>query len=538
MTIPCRVLMIYPKFVPNSFWNYAEACELVGAKYPAAPLGLITVAAMLPKHWNIRLVNRNTDALTDADLDWADLVMISGMLNQQPDFIYLIDLAHLHGKPVCVGGPDVSSSPHLYADADFQVIGEAEHVIEQFIAAWERGERNGVFIAEKFKIDVTQSPMPRYDLLNFDHYLFIGVQYSRGCPFTCEFCDIIELYGRVPRTKTNDQILAELQALYDHGYRGHVDFVDDNFIGNKKNLRTLLPRLKAWLEEHDYPFEFSTEASINIADDSELLQAMKDANFFAIFVGIESPDPETLVQMKKKQNTRRNIAECIHKIYSYGMFVTAGFIVGFDNEKASMGQAMADFIEEASIPVCMIGLLYALPGTQLTRRLAAEGRLHQGHDLMNVEQAGDQCTLGCNFDTKRPLRDILADYKAVLGHAYSPTAYAGRLSRLAAMLDRSDRRRDLPDGDVRKRLGGIDSVHKIMRAVPEVREPFWKTFVEVAKTNPGALRYIVMLMALYMHLGPFSQRVIGEIDRRIAELDDVLPLPATELERVLPPATV
>jgi radical SAM superfamily enzyme YgiQ (UPF0313 family) len=538
MTIPCRVLMIYPKFVPNSFWNYAEACELVGARYPAAPLGLITVAAMLPKHWSIRLVNRNTEALTDADLDWADLVMIGGMLNQQPDFIYLIDLAHLHGKPVCVGGPDVSSSPHLYADADFQVVGEAEHVIEQFIAAWERGERNGVFIAEKFKIDVTQSPMPRYDLLNFDHYLFIGVQYSRGCPFTCEFCDIIELYGRVPRTKTNDQILAELQALYDHGYRGHVDFVDDNFIGNKKNLRTLLPQLKAWLEEHDYPFEFSTEASINIADDSELLQAMKDTNFFAIFVGIESPDPETLVQMKKKQNTRRNIAECIHKIYGYGMFVTAGFIVGFDNEKASMGEAMADFIEEASIPVCMVGLLYALPGTQLTRRLAAEGRLHQGHDLMNVEQAGDQCTLGCNFDTKRPLRDILADYKAVLGHVYSPAAYAGRLSRLAAMLNRSDRRRDLPDGDVRKRLGGIDSVHKIMRALPKVREPFWKTFVEVAKTNPGALRYIVMLMALYMHLGPFSERVIGEIDRRIADLDDV-PLPrATAVGQVLPPATV
>src|SRR5437879_7794851 len=236
MTIRCRVLMVYPKFIPNSFWNYTEACELVGAKYPAAPLGLITVAAMLPKHWDIRLINRNTEPLTDADLDWADLVMIGGMLNQQPDFVYLIDLAHLHGKPVCVGGPDVSSSPHLYADADFQVIGEAEQIIEHFIAAWERGERKGVFTAEKFKVDVTLSPMPRYDLIKFDHYLFIGLQYSRGCPFTCEFCDIIELYGRVPRTKTNDQILAELQALYDHGYRGHIDFVDDNFIGNKKNL--------------------------------------------------------------------------------------------------------------------------------------------------------------------------------------------------------------------------------------------------------------------------------------------------------------
>ena len=517
MTITCRVLMLYPKFVPNSFWNYTEACELVGAKYPAAPLGLITVAAMLPSDWDVRLVDRNTQPLNEADLDWADLVMIGGMLNQQPDFIHLIDLAHRSGKPVCVGGPDVSSSPHLYAKADFQVIGEAEEIISEFISAWQRGERKGVFTAEKFTIDVTRSPMPRYDLINFDDYLFIGVQYSRGCPFTCEFCDIIELYGRVPRTKTNDQILAELQALYDQGYRGHVDFVDDNFIGNKKNLRTLLPRLKTWLEQHDYPFEFSTEASVNIADDDQLLQAMKDTNFFGIFVGIESPDPETLVQMKKKQNTKRNIAECIHKIYSYGMFVTAGFIVGFDTEKVSMGQAMIDFIEETNIPVCMVGLLYALPGTQLTRRLAKEGRLHEGHDVMKVE--GDQCTLGCNFDTKRPLRDILVDYKAVLEHVYSPAAYAGRLSRLAAMLDRSGRHPELSEGDIRKKLDGVQVVHGIMRAVPEAREPFWMAFVKVAKTNPNALRYIVMLMALYTHLGPFSKHVAGEIDRRIAELD-------------------
>ena len=283
--------------------------------------------------------------------------------------------------------------------------------------------------------------------------------------------------------------------------------------------RRISARLKAWLEERDYPFEFSTEASVNIADDDNLLQAMKDANFFGIFVGIESPDPETLVHMKKKQNTRRNIAECIHKIYGYGMFVTAGFIVGFDTEKVSMGQAMIDFIEETNIPVCMVGLLYALPGTQLTRRLATEGRLHEGYDLMKVEQAGDQCTLGCNFDTKRPLRDILVDYKAVLEHVFNPLAYAGRLSRLAVMLDRSDRRHDFPDGDIRKRLGSIEGVHRIMRALPEAREPFWIAFVEVAKTNPNALRYIVMLMALYMHLGPFSKNVIGEIDRRIAQLD-------------------
>ena len=389
MTITCRVLMIYPKFVPNSFWNYAAACKLVGAKYPAAPLGLITVAAMLPKHWDIRLVNRNTESLKDADIDWADLIMTGGMLNQQPDVVQLIELAHRSGKPVCVGGPDVYLKPASLRGCGLPGDRRGRRKSSSNLSRPGKGASARAYsLPRSSRSDMTQSPMPRYDLLKFDHYLFIGVQYSRGCPFTCEFCDIIELYGRVPRTKTNDQILAELQALYDHGYRGHIDFVDDNFIGNKKNLRTLLPRLDTWLEEHDYPFEFSTEASINIADDDELLQSMKDANFFAIFVGIESPDPETLVQMKKKQNTRRNIAECVHKIYSYGMFVTAGFIVGFDTEKASMGQAMIDFIEESSIPVCMIGLLYALPGTQLTRRLAKEGRLHEGHDLMDGRASG------------------------------------------------------------------------------------------------------------------------------------------------------
>ena len=523
-----RVLMIYPRFIPNSFWNYAEACELVGAKYPAAPLGLITVAALCPKEWEFRLVNRNTEDLTDADLDWADLIMIGGMLNQQPDFLYLIELAHLHGKPVCVGGPDVSSSPHLYAAADFQVIGEAEHIMKDFIAAWERGERKGVFTAEKFKIDMTQSPLPRYDLLKLEQYLYIGIQFSRGCPFTCEFCDIIELYGRVPRTKTQDQIFAELQALYDAGYRGHVDFVDDNFIGNRKHVRPMMPKLKEWLQKHDYPFEFTTEASINIADDDDMLQSMKDANFFGIFVGIESPDPETLIQMRKKQNTKRNIAESIHKIYSYGMFVTAGFILGFDSEKVSIANSMTDFIEDTSVPVCMVGLLYALPGTQLTRRLEKEGRLHKGHDIMRVERAGDQCTLGCNFDTKRPLRDILTDYKTVLANVFTPEAYAGRLKRMAAMMDRSGRPKQLADGDIRKGHG-VNVLYKIMQTLPEVRGPFWKTFVEISKTNPDALRPIVTLMAMYLHLGPFSKHVIGEIDRRIRELDEVAPPTAAEI---------
>lgn len=515
---PCRVLMIYPRFTAETFWNFAEACSLIGARYPAAPLGLITVAALLPASWDIRLVNRNCEELGADDIAWADLVMTGGMLAQQVDTLGLIALCHQQGKPVAVGGPDPTSSPHVYAAADFGVLGEAEGIIDAFVAAWEAGERSGVFTAPKFEIDVTKSPTPRFDLLNFDDYLYIGLQFSRGCPFTCEFCDIIELYGRVPRTKTKEQIFAELETLHRLGYRGHLDFVDDNLIGNKKALKKFLPELTQWLAAHGHPFEFSTEASVNLADDDELLAMMRDANFFAVFVGIESPDPATLIATKKKQNTRRNLAESIHRIYAAGMLVTAGFIIGFDTETVSMADAMADFIEESAIPVSMVGLLYALPNTQLTRRLAGEGRLHAAHDVVS-ESFGDQCTAVINFDTRRPLRDVLTDYRNVLARIYHPDAYADRLNRLAAMLDRSGRPRNLPEGDRRRMLASIETLHRILGQAPEAREAFWNTFTHCAQSNPAALRYVVMLMALYLHLGPFSRQVIGKIDRRIAELD-------------------
>ena len=374
----------------------------------------------------------------------------------------------------------------------------------------------------KFQVDVTKTPIPRFDLLKFDQYLYIGVQFSRGCPFTCEFCDIIELYGRNPRAKTNEQMLAELDRLYELGYRGHVDFVDDNLIGNKKAVKVFLPHLKTWLEQHDYPFEFSTEASLNLADDEDLLQLMQDANFFAVFVGIESPDTETLKQMRKKQNTRRNIAESIHRIYAHGMFVTAGFIVGFDTEKGSIAEPMIDLIEETAIPVAMVGLLYALSSTQLGRRLTKEGRLHAGHDVQ-VTGDGDQCTAGLNFDTLRPRADVLADYRRVLEQVYDPVAFAGRLNRLSTMLDRSKGRREPPAGDIKLRAGALATVHRIMSRMPEVREIFWQTFTECATSNPKSVRFLVLMMAIYLHVGPFSRKVIADIDRQIANLHNQMP---------------
>ncbi|ULK96367.1 radical SAM protein [Bradyrhizobium sp. I71] len=526
---PCNVLMLYPLFSAESFWSFGESCKVMGVKRPAAPLGLITVAAMLPESWTVRLIDCNTAPLDDDDLAWADVVFTGGMMPQQADTLRLIELCRAAGKPVVVGGPDPTSSPHLYERADFRVLGEAESVIDEFIAAWESGARSGVFTAPKFQADVTKTPVPRFDLLRFEDYLYLGVQYSRGCPFTCEFCDIIELYGRVPRTKTVEQMFVELETLYGMGYRGHLDFVDDNFIGNKKSLRQFLPRLAEWQRTHGYPFEFSTEASVNLADDPELLELMGAANFFGIFVGIESPDPATLVAMRKKQNTRRNIAESIHKIYAAGMLVTAGFIVGFDNEKVSMAEAMIEFIEEAAIPVAMVGLLYALPNTQLTRRLEREGRLHPGHDVAPTIGA-DQCTAGINFDPVRPLRDILLDYRRVLEHTYSPAAYAGRVDRLMTLLDRSRQRPELAEGDIRAKLGAMETVHKVVSALPEARGPLWQTFMNCAKRDTSSARIAVQMIAAYAHLGPFSRKVIAAIDERLAALDEHMPHPVVAAE--------
>src|SRR5499426_267473 len=345
-----NVLMVYPRFVADSFFNFRSACEAIGRRSAAAPLGLITVAALLPSEWRVRFLDRNVEELTERDLAWAELVMTGGMIVQQRDTLDIIRMCRARGIPVAVGGPDATSSPHVYREADFQVIGEAEDIMADFVAAVEGGAEHGVFEAAKFQVDVGKSPIPRFDLLKLENYLSVGVQFSRGCPFTCEFCDIIELYGRVPRAKTNEQMLAELDALYRAGYRGHVDFVDDNLIGNKKALKRFLPELIAWQRARGTPFRFSTEASINLADDPELLRMLREANFFVIFVGIESPDTDTLILTQKKQNTRRSLADSIHKIYAAGIVVIGGFIVGFDSEKASVADAMIDCIEATDIP--------------------------------------------------------------------------------------------------------------------------------------------------------------------------------------------
>jgi len=518
----CNVLLVYPRFDNPSFWDLTAACEVIGRRRTNPPLGLITVAALLPPHWAVRLIDRNAEELTDSDLDWADLVMTGGMLPQQPDTLRIVSLCNARGKPVAVGGPDVTSSPHAYANADIRVIGEAEGMIDDVVRAWNAGTRHGTFEAEKFKADVTASPTPRFDLLNPGFYADASVQFSRGCPFTCEFCDIIELYGRAPRTKTTEQMLGELDALHALGHSGNVMFVDDNLIGNKKAVKQFLPHLREWQERHGYPFTFSTQASINLADDDALLTLMREANFTYVFIGIETPDDDALVSALKKQNARRNLADCIHKIYRSGMTVAAGFIVGFDGEKSSLAEEMTALIEAADIPLCMVGLLTALPQTQLTRRLRREGRLHADPDtsLFDASVGGDQCTAGLNFETLRPRQEILNDYRTVLQRVYEPSAYFGRARRLARVLvpfkPKSTLRAKAVINDLLT-LGRL--AWRLATRQRELIIPFVSTLAACLLHNPTAIKPVIVQMIIYLHAGPFARYVVGQIDQQLAVRD-------------------
>ena len=514
-----RVLLVFPRFNPNSFWALKDSCRVAGAKAPSPPLGLLTVAAMLPREWSVRLVDCNTADLSDADLASAELVMTGGMLPQADHALEVIARCRAAGVPVCVGGPDATSRPDLYAASDFRVLGEAEGILDRFIAAWQAGERGGTFEAVKFQADVTTSPVPRWDLIDFNDYLFVGLQYSRGCPFTCEFCDIIELYGRVPRANRIDHILAELDRLLALGHRGHVDFVDDNLIGNRKALKQFLPELKAWQQARGYPFMFSTEASLNLADDEQLLTMMRDANFFVVFIGIESGDDATLVAMQKKQNTKRSIAGSVERIYAAGLFAVAGFIIGFDTETDHVAAGMIDTIRSTGIPIAMLGLLTALPNTQLSRRLEKEGRTLEGWSQA-PEGSGDQCTTGLNFTTLRPRRAILTDYKAVLEEINEPAAFFGRLTRVTAAL----RRPRLPVRFNARhwarnlRIFGRTALEITLHR-PALRRPFWRFLVFALARNPRAIEFVLMNVIMFLHVGRFSRFVVGDMERRIAEID-------------------
>ena len=518
-----RCLLLVPRFSPHSYWNYREACELIDARYPAAPLGLLTVAALLPRQWDVRLLDLNVRDMDPALVDWADIVMTGGMISQQRSLLDLIDFVHARGKRIVIGGQDATSQPDVYAAADHLVLDEGEMTIAPFVADFEAGRAAKIYRSAE-KPDLTLTPVPRFDLVELDRYLHIGVQFSRGCPFNCEFCDIIELYGRKPRTKTPGQVLAELEALYRLGYRGHVDFVDDNFIGNKKQVLAVLGELLTWSRERRFPFYFSTEATINLADDPKLLAAMEAVDFRYVFVGIETPSPELLALTQKKQNLRHPIVDSVRRLNERGLVVTAGFILGFDGEQPGAADAIVDCVENAAIPMAMLGLLTALPTTQLTRRLAREGRLPEGYSLLDPTDA-DQATGGLNFTTARPRAEILAEYAAALARLYSPSSYFARVRTLAARLRRTPKQRG-PTRPIVKQLRGLAVVTWRLGFARDTAGPFWRTVLAIVLTRPTNFEAAMQMIAIYLHFRGHTRFVLDRLAQKIDA--DPRPLEARE----------
>jgi radical SAM superfamily enzyme YgiQ (UPF0313 family) len=506
-----KCLLIYPRFVFQSFWNYRKTCELLGAAYPAAPLGMATVAALLPKSWDLKFIDCNVEELTEDDIKWADIIFTGGMISQQIEHVRLIEKIKAYNKVHVVGGPDPTSSPHIYDKADYIVLGEAEITLPGFLKEFLEGKAKHIYSPGEAKADISVSPIPKFDLIKFDRYLHVGIQFSRGCPYNCEFCDIIELFGRIPRVKKPEQIICEIQSLYDLGYRGYIDIVDDNFVSNKKAVKHLLPQMADWQKNHNWPFEFGIEASINLADDEELLNLMQEVGFSSCFVGIETPDEKVLLSTQKKTNLNRSIPESIHRIYQHGMIVNAGYIVGFDEEKDNVVEKILDCIAKTFVPANMVGLLFALPNTQFTRRLAKEGRLNEDFDKAWPE-VGDQCSVSLNYETLRPREDILSDFKHILFEAYKPEKYFKRIRQLIPLLDCSNRRLNLPLKTHIKNLRGFIKLIFAMGFKATYRKHFWRTLLSCTFRNRKALRYAVALMALYLHFGFFVKGVIEPLD--------------------------
>ena len=493
-----KALLLYPQF-PQSFWSYDRFMEIAGLKAVLPPLGIITVAALLPQDWEIRFCDRNVNLETEADWQWCDLVILSAMLVQKPDFHALIQKAVRLGKKVAVGGPYPTSIPQdaLDSGADYLILDEGELTVPQFLEALKNGEEQGIFRSLE-KPDVTQSPMPRFDLLQRNAYLMMAIQFSRGCPFNCEFCDIITLYGRKPRTKEPQQTIAELQALYDLGWRGSLFIVDDNFIGNQRNVKRLLRELIPWMKQHNYPFTFITEASVNLAEDAELLQLMNEAGFYAVFLGIETPDQDSLQLTQKLQNTRNSLVEACQKINEAGMLIYAGFILGFDGERPGAGERIQAFVEQTSIPQPMLGILQALPNTALWNRLQTEQRLLASQGIGDTPM-GDQNTL-MNFIPSRSVDEIAREYVEGLWTLYEPSNYLRRCFEQCLSIGSSSQRKQTMQFSPGQGLRLVAQLiwHQGLQR-PEIRRQFWRQLWAILRTKSQVLNMYLGLCAAGEH---------------------------------------
>ena len=414
-----NVLMLYPSY-PETFWGFQHALKFISKKAAFPPLGLLTVASLLPESWGKRLVDENTDPVQESDWAFADMVFLSGMLIQREGIEKLLHQAKERGKTVVAGGPAFMAEPENYPQVDHFVLDEAEITLPHFLRDLDQNRAKRMYTSKK-RPNMSQTPLPLWSLIDVHKYATMPVQFSRGCPFDCEFCDIFLLNGRKPRTKTPEQMVQEMHVLYDKGWRGSVFIVDDNFIGNKRRVKDMLPAVIEWQKEHDYPFTLLTEASVNLAKDTKLMDLMSWANFNKVFLGLETPCLESLQECGKTQNTQIDLSEAVRIIHQHGMQVMGGFIVGFDSDTESIFEAQIRFIQQIGVVTAMVGILGAIPQTRLWHRLRAEGRLLS-------ETTGNNTDGSINFVPRMGVQTLLSGYKRVVQTIYSPRMYYSRIN--------------------------------------------------------------------------------------------------------------
>ncbi|ABW66796.1 B12-binding domain-containing radical SAM protein [Desulfosudis oleivorans] len=507
-----NILLVYPEIPTNTYWSFTYALRYVNKKSSMPPLGLITVAALLPDTCNLKLVDMNIEPLTEADVLWADAVFVSAMIIQQESLRQAIALCNRLNKPVVAGGPYPTSSHEEIAGVDHFVLGEAEAVLAEFIADYEAGTARPMYHGDT-RPDITYSVTPRFDLLKREAYASMAVQYSRGCPFKCEFCDIWVVYGNKPRLKSAENVLAELDTLYRLGWKDAVFMVDDNFIGNKSRVKKeLLPALIKWQKAHNYVFEFYTEASINMADDAELMRLMSDAGFNQVFVGIETPSKEALEETGKSQNLKYDLKDAVRAIQQHGMEVMAGFIIGFDSDTEDIFERQIAFIQETGIPKAMVGLLHALPGTVLYNRLEKEGRL-SGHAL-----GSNTHTMATNVVTKMDSETLKQGYKRVLGTLYDANM-KNYFARCDMLLD------NLKGTGFKQREVRFDEIKSLLKSLTS--QPFtgygWQYLKYITRNlfrHPDLFAEVITYAIIGHHFRTITQETL-KADQVISRLDEI-----------------